>query len=411
MANEERLPMNYTNKINEQIKDDKKVSIALMAPFVILTIQYFILISFSIQGTASASHIQLISKVIVGAVFLYILPVVLRKSKVKLLIIYIIFVLIFLVHYLLFPENLLYLKELVFPLFFMGLPAFVYSLTIDNWTILKQMMKKAGLIVFLFGAFQSILIFTGQVTLGSYSMSLSYYMLLPTLLFLDEFLNKFSMKAFLLSIVSIIIILALGSRGPILSIIIFVFLMLIRSSSKFSFKKTFIYGTFISISLFIIIFFKQILVFLDNLLLNFGIQSRTIRLFLREDLYLSGRDSLYQAVIDGISNKPVLGLGIGGDRLVNNGSYVHNLFLEIQANYGVIFGTIVGVLIVMLIIKALFVKNKELYSLIIIWLSLGFVPLMVSSSYLTDLRFWILMGLIVNITLLGRGRHKSNSNI
>jgi hypothetical protein len=32
----------------------------------------------------------------------------------------------------------------------------------------------------------------------------------------------------------------------------------------------------------------------------------------------------------------------------------------------------------------------------IIWISLGFVHLMVSSSYIVDMKFWIMVGLLAN---------------
>ena len=78
-----------TSKINnintDQIKtfnDDKKISIALMAFYVILMIQYFILIFFNLEtNVTSASRIQLISKILVGVLFLYALPIVWKRAK------------------------------------------------------------------------------------------------------------------------------------------------------------------------------------------------------------------------------------------------------------------------------------------------------------------------------------------
>jgi len=49
-----------------------------------------------------------------------------------------------------------------------------------------------------------------------------------------------------------------------------------------------------------------------------------------------------------------------------------------------------------MIFKSLLTKDKEKYNMIIIWISFGFVSFMVSSSYSIDLKFWILIGLIVN---------------
>lgn len=59
--------------------DDQKISIAIMASFIVLTIQYFLLIYFNLIGTGIGSGIQLFSKVMVGVLFLYALPAVLKE--------------------------------------------------------------------------------------------------------------------------------------------------------------------------------------------------------------------------------------------------------------------------------------------------------------------------------------------
>ena len=97
--------------------DDQKISIAIMASFIVLTIQYFLLIYFNLIGTGIGSGIQLFSKVMVGVLFLYALPAVLKRSLGKFIGVYFVAILIFLVNYLFFPQNHLYLKQLIFPLF------------------------------------------------------------------------------------------------------------------------------------------------------------------------------------------------------------------------------------------------------------------------------------------------------
>lgn len=374
--------------------DDKKISIALMSSFVILTIQYFILIYFDLLETTLASRIQLLSKILVGVAFIYAIPSVIKRNKTKLIITYLVATFTFLVNYLIFPENHLYLKTLLFPFFFMCMPAYIYSVSLSDWNVLKQIMKKASLIVFLFGSILGILIFFGKASAGAYSMSLSYYMLLPTVIFLDDLLDKLSLKAFLISLISILVILALGSRGALLCIVFFVVLKLIRFNFKLTNSK--VYYNLIIISAIIITYIQLdvILESLYNLILNFGIKSRSILLFLQDDVSLSGRDNIYQNVIGEIFENPLLGIGLGADRHLTYTGYTHNFFLEVLANFGVFLGGIIIIVLMLLILKVLFVKDKERYSIVIIWMSLGFVHLMVSSSYLIDLKFWIFLGLI-----------------
>lgn len=376
---------------------DKKISVALMSTFVILTIQYLILIYFNLLESNTGSNIQLLSKGLVGLAFIYALPVVFRRSRVKFAIVYFFALFIFLLHFAIFPESENFIKGLIFSFFGMCLPVFVYVLSIRDFSIFREPMRKAGYIVFATGLIISVLIFSGRASIGSYSMSLSYYMLLPTLVFFDELLEKFSFKSFVFLIVSLLIILSLGSRGAILCIIVFAFLKFFSPHSKKSYKKIITSFGLLSIGTIALIFLDKIIEFFYNLLLSYDINSRTLRLFLREGVYLSGRDRIYYRVIAEILERPILGVGIAGDRRILGGGYVHNLFIELIANFGIVFGLIISICLIILIIKSLFIKDKERYDLIIIWLSLGFVHLMVSSSYLIDIKFWIFLGLIINL--------------
>ena len=378
-------------------RDDRKISIAIMASFVILTIQYFILIYFNLLESGAGSRIQLISKGLVGLAFLYALPPVLKRSKVKAIGIYGISISVFLLHYAIFPENRVYIMGLVFPFFFMSLPAFVYALSLRDFEVFKIVMKKSGYVVFSVGLLIGILVLTGRSSVGAYSMSLSYYMLLPTILFLDELMDKFSFKMLILIGLSLLIILSLGARGPLLGIAVFSILKFIRPNSKRTYKRALVHFSLVSAGVIGVIFLEKIIMSLYNFLQGLGINSRTLVLLLREDIHLSGRDRIYNIVLEEILERPLLGIGIAGDTRVIGSSYVHNFFIEIIGNFGIIVGIILSIALIILVVKSLLSKEYNRYNLTIIWVSLGFVHLMVSSSYLTDLKFWILLGLLINM--------------
>ncbi|WP_252314143.1 hypothetical protein [Sinobaca sp. H24] len=127
------------NKTFNVEKDDLKISLALMGSFVILTIQFFVLIYFDLLDTPRAENIQLISKILVGLAFLYAFPSVVRRNKILLLAVYFISILLFIIHYFIFPQNQVYIIGLIFPFFFTCLPAFLYSFSIYNWRILEKL--------------------------------------------------------------------------------------------------------------------------------------------------------------------------------------------------------------------------------------------------------------------------------
>lgn len=378
--------------------EDKKISWVLMAPFIILTAQYFFLLLNDMLGLFNILTVQLVSKVLVGILFIYAMPVVIKRRIVTFIMVYLMAIFIFLSHYVIFPENYLYMSGILFPFFFMCLPVYIYSLSLNDWSILKLALRKAGLLVFIFGAASGVLVLLGLAQIGDYSMALSYYMLLPAIIFLDELLDKPAFKASIITLFSIFIILALGSRGAIICIIVFFGLKMIRPTTKMNFIRVFLYLITIFLSILTIMNLKRILMFIYGYFSDLGIKSRTLELFLLDINHLSGREQIYQNIKEEILLHPILGIGIGGDRRVNGGEglYAHNLFLEVLSNFGIFFGGVLLFILLCFILKAVFAKQIVIYHMAIIWISLGLVHLMVSSSYLMDINFWILLGLLTN---------------
>ncbi|HWL26471.1 MAG TPA: O-antigen ligase family protein [Ureibacillus sp.] len=378
--------------------DDKKLSMAIMSSTVILTIQYFFLVVLGLMDTSTGSILQTFSKVVVATIFLYTFPIVLKEHKMKLLITYFVSVFILLSHFLFFSNNRQYIEEILFPFFFMCLPVFVYAVSLKDWSVLKRVMRKASIIVFVCGFFLTLTIFTGIAKIDNYSMAFSYYMLLPSILFIDELLDRFSIKAIFISSVSVVSILAIGSRGALLCIAVFIILKLIDPTApkRMSKVRGFFICAFISIAAFTLVNLQTILLFLYKWLMQFGLSSRSLKLLMSGDVYLSGRDDIYGKVLAVIRDNPILGVGITGDRALLNGTYSHNIFLEILVNYGVLIGSFVIIFLFTLIVGIFFVKDPMTYNLSIIWISIGFVSLFVSGSYLTDLSFWTFLGVMLS---------------
>lgn len=381
--------------INKSTIEDKKISIAIMSSFAILTIQYLVLIYFNLIGTITGQIIQLISKGIVGFFYLLALPIVFNRTKIKFIATYFIVVFLFILNYALFGENLLHLKTITFPLFITGLPSFIYAYSIKDWDVLMDIMRKTSKITFAIGTIIGILAFVGIKSVGSYSMSLSYYMLLPSIMYMNDFIEEKSINSIVLLTITLTIIFALGSRGAIMCFGVFTILKAIKSIKNITYGKMLISLVILSVIVLGLIFYKDILEYIYNILLSYGIYSRTMVLFLGKGVYLSGRDSLYKIVIEEIFKRPFLGIGIAGDRVLI-GDYVHNIFIELLANFGIVFGTLIIMILLYRIYESVIVKDIKKYNMHIIWVSLGFVHLFVSSSYLIDFKFWIMLGLILN---------------
>ncbi len=375
-------------------QDDKKISMAIMSSYAVLTIQYLILIYFQLSNTGSGQIIRLTSKAVVGLFYIIALPSVLKRNRIRFFGIYFIAIFVFLINRLFFNENWIYLKTTIFDLFFTCLPSYIYMYNINNWNILMEVMKKTSRITFVVGTIVGILVLTGNASIGAYSMSLSYYMLLPALMFLNEFFDQTSLKSVVASAISILVILIFGSRGALLCTAVFIVLKLIRRVKNITYKKMIQYFIPFYICILGLFFFENILESAKKILLRLGIISRSISMILESEVYLSSsRAKLYESIIDVISNNPISGIGLAGDRAVLD-TYSHNIFLEILSNFGIIIGFLFIFVMMYMIFRTLFYKNLIKYDIAIIWICIGFVPLLVSGSYLTNYHFWILLGLV-----------------
>lgn len=381
-------------KKNQELRIDKIISIALMSSFIVLTFQYLILTTFNLLGTPTASLVQTGSKVVVGFIFVIALPYVLKRKLKLFVIIYGLAIIIFGYNFLVFPENYSYLMNIVFPFFFMALPSFIYMLSLNNLMVFEKIVEKTAFLIFIFGAVLGILLFTGIASAGAYSMPLSYYMLLPALIFLGKLFDKGHWIFIIFFAVALTVILALGSRGALLCIAVYMILRVISPKQKLSAAKLIAYGSSAIIIVLGITNLERVLLFLNRSFLEFGIQSRTIRLLLEDAIYLSGRDNISEIVMSSIYQSPFLGIGIAGDTRVLGNSYVHNFFMEVLGNFGFPFGIfLISILLIVLIIT---LSLSNYYNLIVLWMSLGFVHLMVSSSYITDIKFWIFLGVLLS---------------
>ena len=281
----------------------------------------------------------------------------------------------------------------------------IYSWSLRDWAIFQEITEKASAIILILGSILAALIFRGSVSFGTYSMSFSYYMLLPAIIYLNKLFNKPSLKFFSLTALAAVIILSLGARGPFLALAGFSILKLFQTRGNLTAKQLLGRVFLILLGIVAIVYFQELLTLIADILADFGIRSRSINLFLRSGVHMSGRDSIYQRALKALVDSPILGLGLAGDRLLVGGSYVHNLFLEILLHFGIIVGSFCLGLFFLLIINILVKGNDLEYELAAIWFGLGFMPLMVSHTYLTAINFWILAGLLLGApSKCGRNR-------
>ncbi len=242
-----------------------------------------------------------------------------------------------------------------------------------------------------------------------YSMSFSYSLALPMLLHYIEYTRTRKSLYILAFIFEFLLALLFGSRGVIFCVISAVILSFLISKSINFYHKFF---TVVSLSLIGILAYIYLPALTNSLFTFFaeqGHQSRTLLMLSnlsKEGVYLSGRDLIWESTIDLIKERPIFGWGISaGIRKLSTGLYItdtfvypHNIFLELNLNYGIVIGTLFSLIMVLsplhLIKSSINTSTKQLF---ILFYSVGLISLLFSGQYLTSPNFFAFLALLMKI--------------
>lgn len=246
---------------------------------------------------------------------------------------------------------------------------------------------------------------------GENYMSLSYNSLPFTCLSIFYKTNnkiKF-IVAKVITIVSFIVIFIAGSRGATLcSIIFFASLIFYK---KLDYRLT-LFLSFLFLSFFIFVISGTARNLLELYSAQSNSVSRTItRILDGSFLSTSDRDAIYSTLWNDALSSPLFGRGLWGERVLING-FSHNIFLEILSQFGIVFGSFVLAIFLLLILRLVFKRNaisKPLRILFLSALPYGFVSLLFSGSYLNNEWFFVLLGVIL-LSIIGV-KNESNTNL
>jgi len=188
-----------------------------------------------------------------------------------------------------------------------------------------------------------------------------------------------------------------GSRGAFIALVATV--VLIFTLNESATLRKIIIGVMSIITLMIITFYKSVILSrLGMILNNLGIESRTFERII-DHSFLD--DSVRMVIYEALANKiEMFGYGLMGDRVILNGSYAHNLFLEWLIDFGFIGGSIIIFLFVVIVFRGILCSAEFERLLILILLPNGFFQLMMSGSYLNQApALFVLLGFCMNANL------------
>lgn len=223
-----------------------------------------------------------------------------------------------------------------------------------------------------------------------YSMSLSYSLLIPLLIQINELAKEFNITNFLFTIIPLSLFILFGARGPLINIFYFVLILLLRFKDTIQFKKIIYFILALILSITLVVNFNFILLHLSNFLNSHGIYSRTIYKIIYGNFSdSSGRDQLFKYYINLAKDRPILGWGLLGGWIRNTGP--HNTIIELLLSFGYIIGSILSVFVILAVLRPLWRKKADENNLYEIYASANFTMLFVSGDFLSKYNFFILI--------------------
>lgn len=285
-------------------------------------------------------------------------------------------------------------------------PWIFVAYAVRDYKLFKKYLNIVALIIVI-SILANLFVFKTDVFAeSSYTQYYTYAILPAAIIFCSNLFDRINAIDLVLVTFSVLFMLAMGARGPLLCVLLFVLLKLMVNY-RLQPKKALLVNTVLIVAgVTLYNYFYQILNFLLGILQNLNLSIRTVtRLIEGTFLEDNARNLLSKYSLDLIKDHPLLGVGIGNDRILlaskmqagsmNEiiGWYPHNIFLEVVLHFGFVIGGVIILYMVKVIFTAIFQNpDKEAVDIICIFTGVGFFPLLFSGSYFTSSLFFALMG-------------------
>lgn len=341
---------------------------------------------------------------------LYALPNFKGKRGQKGVLFYVVFTLYYLISLVSHNENT-FLQENATRILFTILPVYFVGQITDAETLYKP-LKIVSIIALVT---QSIYIFYvagfAQSLEGITDFMTQSYQLLPCALFLALVaVKEKTITTISLALYSVVLLFAMGTRGPFLLYLIFFGILFIANFNKIAVKYK-IGGVILMLVAFWGV--DSILSLGNNWAIYLGGSTRIFDIY-KENEFLQDassldRLSLYDTAFSALEGQGILGLGLAGDRMVLGG-YVHNFLFELIISFGWILGIVLFLVTCIYVAKSYFRSIEGEREMLLILLTVGLLCLFLSNSYLENYWFFYMLGYAYRINENYRERCQSQVN-
>lgn len=303
------------------------------------------------------------------------------------------FILLFLLNYIFYPENIVALDERCLRCLFTVMPFFIYGRMLDIEKYFNGFYKISAIaiVISVFYYLSYAQNTSVDINTEDYNMAASYNLLPHVLFVLWATFRNTSLISIILSVFGIFQIMAFGTRGPLVcAVAFFTIYALIFSDMKYA---RYIKSAIVLIGVVISAYFYEIALFLQFQLENLGMSTRIFDKIVEAEITDgSGREWISDTLYDILKNSHnFCGYGLlGAERYVD--TYPHNIYLEFIFSFGYVIGILLLFAVVLLIAKA-FIKASQINKEFILLLVCGSVlKLCMSGAFLDDTIFFMLLG-------------------
>lgn len=259
--------------------------------------------------------------------------------------------------------------------------------------------------------YQMYVLSTGRV-LADDNMNTAYNVL-PSVMYLIywAFCSK-KLVHWIVAIGGVLLVFVFGTRGPIVAIFAYLGICAVYYILKIENVLIKVFLILLSVALIVYISSQNRIIVWASMMAEWfgelGFSTRIFDFVIEEELgYASGRDLLVEEVWLAIKRNPFNGYGFMGDRAVIDGRYVHNIVLEMMCSFGIVGGLSLFLLTMITPIAAINkIRNdhsREFF--LIMFVCMVLVRLFVSSSYVFETYFYLMIGLSLGFLRMRKVRN------
>lgn len=330
---------------------------------------------------------------------LFAMSVIIKRQKLVDIILGIVVVVGYFINIDLFPRTAEYLLNNVVTILCIAFPAYYIGISMCKEEYIDTLHRWSR--ICLYAIIVYFLVFGFKAEVGraeAENMGVAYRILPHLVMVMLYAVRKREKIDILLAIIGSVLLLACGTRGPVVGLALFlaVYVVFFYQSKK----KWYLVAGLSIVSLLMLVDMRILIDPISLLLEHFGFSTRVVNALLSGELANdNGRNEIAFTMMSMLKANNYHAFGLAGDRnVVLWMAYSHNIILELWITFGLYFGTFVFALICYILIRAVFLANSNEKGFIIaLVFGGGFFKLFFTSSFLLEYQFFFLIGYCINI--------------